>query len=147
MKKSLLLLLISVLLINSLQATEVLTQNIRGNVTDAVSGYPIIGAYVILLNITPVTGTVTDINGEFDLKDVPIGRQSLQVTFIGYESKTVNNLMLVSGKELVIEIQLEEKVNSLLSWCYQGSAGASVTSVDYVEKPVDPSINTFSIKY
>ncbi len=41
----------------------------------------------------------------------------------------------------------EEKVNSLLSWCYQGSAGASVTSVDYVEKPVDPSINTFSIKY
>ena len=41
----------------------------------------------------------------------------------------------------------EEKVNSLLSWCYQGPAGASVTSVDYVEKSVDPSINTFSIKY
>ena len=123
MKKSLLLLLISVLLINSLQATEVLTQNIRGNVTDAVSGYPIIGAYVILLNITPVTGTVTDINGEFDLKDVPIGRQSLQVTFIGYESKTVNNLMLVSGKELVIEIQLEEKVNSLGEIVVNASAG------------------------
>ena len=41
----------------------------------------------------------------------------------------------------------EEKVNRLLSWCYQGPAGASVTDVDYVEKPVDPSINTFTIKY
>ncbi len=41
----------------------------------------------------------------------------------------------------------DEKVNSLLSWCYQGPAGASVVSVDYMERPVDPSINTFSIKY
>jgi acylphosphatase len=41
----------------------------------------------------------------------------------------------------------DEKVNSLLSWCYQGPAGASVASVDYVEISVDPSINKFSIKY
>jgi acylphosphatase len=41
----------------------------------------------------------------------------------------------------------EEKVNSLLSWCYKGPAGASVAGVDYGERPVDPSISTFSIKY
>jgi acylphosphatase len=41
----------------------------------------------------------------------------------------------------------DEKVNSLLSWCYQGPACASVASVDYAEKPVDPTMNTFSIKY
>jgi acylphosphatase len=41
----------------------------------------------------------------------------------------------------------EEKVNSLLSWCYQGPAGASVATVDYMERPVDPSISTFNIKY
>ena len=41
----------------------------------------------------------------------------------------------------------EEKVNSLLSWCYQGPAGASVASVDFSERPIDPSISTFSIKY
>jgi acylphosphatase len=41
----------------------------------------------------------------------------------------------------------EENVNRLLSWCYQGPPGAFVTGVDYVEKSVDPSINTFNIKY
>ena len=41
----------------------------------------------------------------------------------------------------------EEKVNRLLSWCYQGPPGAFVTVVDYTEMPVDPSMNTFSIRY
>jgi acylphosphatase len=41
----------------------------------------------------------------------------------------------------------EEKLNSLLSWCYEGPPGASVTGVEYAERPIDPSINTFSIRY
>ena len=41
----------------------------------------------------------------------------------------------------------EEKVNRLLSWCYQGPPGAIVTDVGYTDRPVDPSINTFSIRY
>ncbi len=41
----------------------------------------------------------------------------------------------------------EDKLNGLLSWCYQGPPGAYVTGVDYVEVPADPSLNTFSIRY
>jgi acylphosphatase len=54
---------------------------------------------------------------------------------------------LFDGSVLVFMQGQEEQVNRLLSWCYQGPDGASVTSVDYVEKPIDTSINTFSIKY
>jgi acylphosphatase len=54
---------------------------------------------------------------------------------------------LSDGSVLVFMQGSEEKVNSLLSWCYQGPAGASVASINYVQRPVDPSIRTFSIKY
>ena len=54
---------------------------------------------------------------------------------------------LPDGSVLVFMQGPEEKVNSLLSWCYKGPAGAAVTSVDFSERPIDPSINTFSIKY
>ena len=96
-----------------LSATEDLTQTIRGKVVDAVSGYHLIGAYVILMNSQPRTGTTTDINGMFELKNVPLGRQSLEINYLGYLPKTIDNLLVVSGKELVIEIRLEEKINSI----------------------------------
>lgn len=96
-----------------LNATEDLTQTIRGTVVDAVSGYPIIGAYVIVLNSEPKVGTTTDINGLFELKKIPVGRQAIQINYIGYETKNYSNLLLTSGKELVLEVRLEEKINAI----------------------------------
>jgi hypothetical protein len=94
-------------------ANEPLTQTLRGTVMDAVTGYPLIGAYVIMLNTEPKIGATTDINGQFELKLVPVGRQSIQVSYIGYQEKTYNNLLLTSGKELILEVLLEEKVVSM----------------------------------
>jgi hypothetical protein len=113
MKKFFLLFVLLIFFISGLKAAEELTQTIRGTVIDAISGYPVTGAYIILVNSEPKIGTVTDINGMFDLKKVPVGRQSLQINFIGYETKTYSNLLVVSGKELVLEIKLEEKINSI----------------------------------
>jgi hypothetical protein len=113
MKYFILIIALFLIPVERMKATEELTQTIRGTVIDAISGYPIIGAYVILMNSEPKVGAVTDINGMFELKKVPIGRQSLQVNYIGYESKTYNNLLLVSGKELILEVKLEEKINNI----------------------------------
>jgi|WetSurMetagenome_2_1015567.scaffolds.fasta_scaffold01434_3 hypothetical protein len=113
MKNLFFILLISVVSLVELKATEGISQTIRGSVTDAVSGYPLTGAYIILLNSEPRIGVVTDINGMFELKKVPLGRQSLQINYIGYETKTYNNLLVVSGKEMVVEVRLEEKINSI----------------------------------
>lgn len=90
-----------------------LTQNIRGKVIDEVTGYPILGANVVLLNSDPVMGTTSDENGYFNLPDVSIGRQSIKITFIGYESRTINNLLLSSAKEVFLEIKLIEKVTNI----------------------------------
>jgi hypothetical protein len=113
MKNYLLIFALIIFRVDGINAAQDLKQTIRGTVVDAVSGYPVIGAYVILLNSDPKIGTVTDSNGIFELKKVPVGRQALQINFIGYEPKTYSNLLVVSGKELVFEVKLEEKVNNI----------------------------------
>jgi hypothetical protein len=113
MKNIFLVLALSFAGIFSAVASDEMTQTIRGTITDAVSGYPIIGATVILVNSMPKMGVLTDVYGKFEIRKVPLGRQSLQVSYLGYEVKNINNLLLVSGKELTLDIKLEEKVNSL----------------------------------
>lgn len=86
------------------------TQNVRGSIVDKNSQIPLPGVNVILLNSTPLKGTVTDLNGDFNLTEIPVGRQSIKVSFIGYNPITLNNLEVRSGKELILKLELEEKI-------------------------------------
>ena len=61
---------------------RILTQNIRGRVVDAASGYPVAYASVYLME-KPKIGGVTDSLGRFVIKNVPIGRHDIQVSFVG----------------------------------------------------------------
>ncbi len=84
-------------------------QTISGAVVDAVTGFPLIGANIILLESDPLVGTITDVNGNFILPDIPVGRQSLEVSYVGYHNKIIPNLLLVSGKQVMLQVSLEEK--------------------------------------
>lgn len=83
---------------------------IRGTVIDRITKNTLPGANVILVNTYPLTGTSTDINGKFRLENIAVGRVSLKVTFIGYKDIYLNNLTLNTGKELILEIEMEENV-------------------------------------
>jgi hypothetical protein len=89
-----------------------LSQTVRGTVVDKQTKWPLIGATVFILNQKPTIGATTDMNGEFALENVPLGRQSIQITYVGYEPMLINNLQVTSGKELVLNLELEEKVYS-----------------------------------
>lgn len=86
------------------------TQTIRGVVTDQESRMPIIGAAVILVGSDPLVGTTTDFDGKFKLADIPVGRHTLQFTYLGYEPSTLSSLELTAGKELVLNVQMVEMV-------------------------------------
>jgi len=92
----------------SLFAGSEFTQTIRGTVIDAITGYPLIGATIILSGTKPPVGTITDPDGVFVLGNVPVGRQSIEISYVGYLPRTVENLFLTSAKEMVVQIQLEE---------------------------------------
>ena len=90
-----------------------LTQSVRGTVTDADSKLPITGATIIIPDTDPLVGTVTDLKGNFKLEKIPIGRISLKISFMGYDSKIITNLEVNSGKEVILNITMQESVTTL----------------------------------
>ena len=92
---------------NSLSAS----QTIRGKIIDYVSEQPVVGASITLLNSQK--GTQTDAEGSFSFGKMPIGRYQVQVSSVGYESQTISELLLESGKEMVLEIRLHTTANQL----------------------------------
>ncbi len=98
---------------NYLAQSQNFVQVIRGKVVDKQTQAPLVGATVLLLNSEPIQGTISDEFGYFRLENVPVGRQSVVINFIGYNPATLSNLIITSAKELVVNIQLEEKVNKL----------------------------------
>lgn len=103
---------IMALSVATLQAQE-LTQNIRGRVIDQQSKTPLPGANVIISDTDPVLGGSTDPEGYFLIKDVPVGRVNLNVSFIGYAPANFSSLMHTRGKELYLEIELTEMVGHM----------------------------------
>src|SRR5690625_1060167 len=87
-----------------------LIQTVRGQVIDEITGSSVPGVSVILLNSEPLKGTVTDENGEFRLEGVPVGRQSFQFSYVGYESRILRDVMISSAREVILSIHLRESV-------------------------------------
>ncbi|MFM1933081.1 MAG: hypothetical protein RL226_2384 [Bacteroidota bacterium] len=87
--------------------------SIRGIVTDAQSEFPLPGVTVIVLDTDPVLGATTDVNGSFVITGVPSGRVALKFSFIGYESRTAANLLLLSNKDLEVNMAMTESVTLL----------------------------------
>lgn len=86
-------------------------QTVRGIVSDNASTQPIPFANVAIkaLNI----GATADSVGNFTLRNVPVGRYSLLISAVGYESFAINEILVTSAKELSLNILLKEKPTSL----------------------------------
>ena len=88
-----------------------LTQTVRGTVTSEGTGQTLEGINLQLLE-TPY-GTATDVKGQFKMGGIPIGRYVLQVTAVGFDTLTISELYVQSGKEVVLELQLQERSSIL----------------------------------
>lgn len=86
---------------------QTLTQTIRGAVVDADTREALIGAEVLIPETEPMIGTVTDVEGNFVLRNVPVGRQTIQCRYTGYNPFQRDNVQLSSAKEYYIEITLQ----------------------------------------
>ncbi|HET6243008.1 MAG: TonB-dependent receptor [Bacteroidetes bacterium] len=86
-----------------------LTQTVRGQVIDQQSKATLIGANIVLLDSTQFIGAATDIEGKFRLERVPVGRHKLKISYLGYK-EIVLNIIVGSGKEIVLNIEMDESV-------------------------------------
>lgn len=105
--------LLAVLLIFPLLSIAQSTSTIKGNVVDKQSQYELPGVKITLTSVEPVIKSGTDMYGNFRLENVPVGRHSITVEYIGYEKVSMSNLMVTAGKELHINIELEESTEDL----------------------------------
>jgi hypothetical protein len=106
-----LLITASVIAFFAIQAfSQKLTQTVRGIIVDVDSKLPLIGATLVIPGSDPVIGTSTDINGIFRFENIPIGRIKLQLSYIGYEAKTISDIVVNSGKEVVLDLSMQESV-------------------------------------
>ncbi|MDQ3392922.1 MAG: TonB-dependent receptor [Bacteroidota bacterium] len=109
MKIYLILILIALLFHGPLFA-QLPVQTVRGRVVDQESKAGIPGANVVLRGTEPMLGAVSDENGNFKILDIPVGRYTLIISSVGYEASTVPELLVGSGKEVVLNINLAESL-------------------------------------
>jgi hypothetical protein len=92
---------------------QTITQTVKGNVFDIQTKETLIGATVIILGSEPLMGTSTDIDGNFNLSRVPLGRHSIRVNYIGYEPVIIPEVLVTSGREAVVNIGLRRSISEL----------------------------------
>ena len=98
-----LLFLFSILLFTSTVFGQ--TGNIRGFIYDKSSGEPIMFCNVFLQGTT--IGAPTDINGMYNISKVAAGDYTIMVTYIGYDTSSVN-ISLKAGKVLTKNLEISE---------------------------------------
>lgn len=79
---------------------------INGTIKDAATNAKIVGASVTLVGTTH--GTISDDDGAFLLSAVPSGQYVLQVSYVGYSTIRVDDVIVKDGGETVLDISLEE---------------------------------------
>jgi hypothetical protein len=108
--KKLILTALLIIMFTTLAYSQNLTQTVRGTVIDTDSKLPLIGVTVVIIGTDPVIGTISDLTGNFKFKNIPIGRIALQFSYIGYEARTIPDIVVNSGKEEVLDITMQESV-------------------------------------
>ncbi|MBE2187866.1 MAG: carboxypeptidase-like regulatory domain-containing protein, partial [Candidatus Kapabacteria bacterium] len=86
------------------------TQNIRGKVVDIASNAPLAFVNVALINTK--FGSRTDSLGNFTIENVPVGRYTIRLTMLGYETYVMKEVQVTSGKELFLNFSMKENVYS-----------------------------------
>ncbi len=81
---------------------------------DTESRFPLPGVTIALYkDSTLIIAASTDVEGNYRLDKIPIGRYKLVIKMLGYDPQSFNNLILSSGHQLVFDVKLEENSTNI----------------------------------
>ena len=89
---------------------QVTSQTIRGTVLDQDTRQPLYGAAIVVVGSQPLLAATADEEGRFVIPKVPTGRIDLVIQMMGFEEQKLSNLLLTSGRELVVNVNLLSSV-------------------------------------
>lgn len=103
--------LLLILVLISLPLFGQISQTLKGSVVDSESQYPLIGAKLVLVSSDSaiVLRNMTDLDGLYYFKDVPIGKYELTTSYTSYLNTSIT-VTINSGRESIVNVKLNEDI-------------------------------------
>lgn len=76
--------------------------SIVGTVLDAAEGYPLTGATVRIEGTG--LGAITDLDGNYSIRDVPAGTYSVVISYISYLTNTVEKVVVTAHEDVFLPL-------------------------------------------
>ncbi len=114
-------------------------QTIRGNITDKLSQTPIIGVSVQIVSLQ--LGSSSDSLGNYSLTPIPPDRYEIKISYSGYKTLIIPNVVVTSGKEVILDIAMEEELQQLGEITVKATNKGSI-----INKLASVSVRTFSME-
>lgn len=118
-------------------------QTLKGVVTDKQSEITLPGVNIIIEGTSPLIGTTTDENGEYIIRNIPIGKYTVRASFIGYEPNLKPNVQIGAGKQVELNFVMTENstvLNEVTVSSGNNSLNETVNSMNFI------SGRTFSVE-
>ena len=107
------------------------TGSIKGNVKDLKTSEALIGATVSIQGTT--SGAITDVEGNFLLPKVAVGKQVIVMSYVSYKAKSLE-VDVESGKQIVISTAMEEDAGTELQEVVVTASRATNTEVAVISE-------------
>ncbi len=107
MKNALLFIFISLLFFTNANGQS--SQTVRGQIVDKESQFPLIGVNVMVEGLSGL-GSSSDLDGYFKIESVPLGRQTISISYLGYEEVVLSDIIVNAGKETILFVEMEESM-------------------------------------
>lgn len=121
---------------------------IRGVIKDAKTKDALIGATIMIEGSQ--MGAAADVEGKFEIANVPAGTHKIIISFVSYKTKEIPNVRVESGNTTVIDTEMDEEGTALQEVVVRG-ARATNTEVAVISeikqmKPIAVGISAQQIQ-
>lgn len=93
-------------------AVSMQAETLRGTVKDAITGEPLIGATVKIVELENAAA-IADIDGKYQINLTKGGRYTIEANYVGYEPSVTKEILISGAKEVVLDITLRENSTEL----------------------------------
>ncbi len=107
------LIMLNIIALSLAFSTETMGQTIRGIVLDKTTQQPLPFSSLYIHNSQPPKGAVSDESGRFVIPQVQPGRYTIEATYVGYENSIQREILVGTGKEVMLTFELEPHSSQL----------------------------------